>query len=468
MKRRHVVKTVGLVAALLSAALFGGCDPDSKEGGLRVSENYVWFNPGETHTESVSVSGAAEWSAVVDQESEGWLTVTADEANIYMTPCENFGSMVRKALITVTAGDGSTQTVTVEQGASEAEYDMQFDEGYSCYFGDLAAVGTGLHSLVFKMGDAEFIDAANGYAVEEGIQMIVGMAASYAKTGSDVRIAPGEYPVNDYMDYTAENTLFPGANAQGSMVQYYSAGVLTDIKYVVGGSMKVSCAGTGCMFVFDFELSDGTVFTARCEGDFAVYHLVTNTTLAEDIEAAGLAVGGLSFVGEEYMAGLNYWSMVLLADGLDVGDAGFTGSGDILMLEFLTPLSVTEGIPSGTYPVSFEDRESVAMAGFVYRNLFMGCFYMGIENGAIGNVAAVVSGTVTVERDGETYAVALDGADMAGNRITAAFRGAVEVSDERDTGFLESAVLRGRASAAEAVRASAYGRMAGYCMPADR
>ena len=168
------------------------------------------------------------------------------------------------------------------------------------------------------------------------------------------------------------------------------------------------------------------------------------------------------------MAGLNYWSMVLLADGLDVGDAGFTGSGDILMLEFLTPLSVTEGIPSGTYLVSFEDRESVAMAGFVYRNLFMGCFYMGIENGAIGNVAAVVSGTVTVERDGETYAVALDGADMAGNRITAAFRGAVEVSDERDTGFLESAVLRGRASAAEAVRASAYGRMAGYCMPADR
>lgn len=54
---------------------------------------------------------------------------------------------------------------------------------------------------------------------------------------------------------------------------------------------------------------------------------MTNTTLAEDIEAAGLAVGGLSFVGEEYMAGLNYWSMVLLADGLDVGDAGFTGSG---------------------------------------------------------------------------------------------------------------------------------------------
>ena len=290
------MKTVGLVAVLLSAALFGGCDPDSKEGGLRVSENYVWFNPGETHTESVSVSGAAEWSAVADQESEGWLTVTADEANIYMTPCENFGSMVRKALITVTAGDGSTQTVTVEQGASEAEYDMQFDEGYSCYFGDLAAVGTGLHSLVFKMVDAEFIDAANGYAVEEGIQMIVGMAASYAKTGSDVRIAPGEYPVNDYMDYTAENTLFPGANAQGSMVQYYSAGVLTDIKYVVGGSMKVSYAGTGCTFVFEFELSDGTVFTARCEGDFAVYHLVTNTTLAEDIEAAGLAVGGLSFL----------------------------------------------------------------------------------------------------------------------------------------------------------------------------
>ena len=32
MKRRHVVKTVGLVAVLLSAALFGGCDPDSKEG----------------------------------------------------------------------------------------------------------------------------------------------------------------------------------------------------------------------------------------------------------------------------------------------------------------------------------------------------------------------------------------------------------------------------------------------------
>ena len=264
-------------------------------------------------------------------------------------------------------------------GASEAEYDMQFDEGYSCYFGDLAAVGTGLHSLVFKMGDAEFIDAANGYAVEEGIQMIVGMAASYAKTGSDVRIASGEYPVNDYMDYTAENTLFPGANAQGSMVQYYSAGVLTDIKYVVGGSMKVSCAGTGCTFVFDFELSDGTVFTARCEGGFLpVYHLVTNTTLAEDIEAAGLAVGGLSFVGEEYMAGLNYWSMVLLADGLDVGDAGFTGSGDILMLEFLTPLSVTEGIPSGTYPVSFEDRESVAMAGFVYRESFHGLLLHGV------------------------------------------------------------------------------------------
>ena len=141
------------------------------------------------------------------------------------------------------------------------------------------------------------------------------------------------------------------------------------------------------------------------------------------------------------------------------------------MLEFLTPLSVTEGIPSGTYPVSFEDRESVAMAGFVYRNLFMGCFYMGIENGAIGNVAAVVSGTVTVERDGETYAVALDGADMAGNRIMAAFRGAVEVSDERDTGFLESAVLRGRASAAEAVRSFRIrpdGRVLHACGPVAR
>ena len=33
MKRRHVVKTVGLVAALLSAALFWGCEPDSKERG---------------------------------------------------------------------------------------------------------------------------------------------------------------------------------------------------------------------------------------------------------------------------------------------------------------------------------------------------------------------------------------------------------------------------------------------------
>ena len=52
MKRRHVVKTVGLVAVLLSAALFGGCDPDSKEGGLRVSENYVWFNPVPTAARS--------------------------------------------------------------------------------------------------------------------------------------------------------------------------------------------------------------------------------------------------------------------------------------------------------------------------------------------------------------------------------------------------------------------------------
>ena len=340
--------------------------------------------------------------------------------------------------------------------------------GIPVIFGDLAAVGTGLHSLVFKMGDAEFIDAANGYAVEEGIQMIVGMAASYAKTGSDVRIASGEYPVNDYMDYTAENTLFPGANAQGSMVQYYSAGVLTDIKYVVGGSMKVSYAGTGCTFVFDFELSDGTVFTARCEGDFAVYHLVTNTTLAEDIEAAGLAVGGLSFVGEEYMAGLNYWSMVLLADGLDVGDAGFTGSGGYPDAG-VSDASFGDGGDTVGHLSRFVRGQGIGShGGICLPESFHGCFYMGIENGAIGNVAAVVSGTVTVERDGETYAVALDGADMAGNRITAAFRGAVEVSDERDTGFLESAVLRGRASAAEAVRASAYGRMAGYCMPADR
>ena len=157
------------------------------------------------------------------------------------------------------------------------------------------------------------------------------------------------------------------------------------------------------------------------------------STLIEDYD---LQLDGASmysyYFGTYYNDATNNWTGTI---------APASGNGDAFQIDLCAPLAsdFEAGFPTGTFTINETMGANTSIAGFQDPNsgTSIGTWYYEMVNKAMGTrVAPIVSGTLTIGKEGTAYTLTLDGQDDAGNKITASWSGTINSMDMSDNSSL--------------------------------
>lgn len=134
------------------------------------------------------------------------------------------------------------------------------------------------------------------------------------------------------------------------------------------------------------------------------------------------------------------WVLYLCDDGVSIGNDGFTGVGDIMMIELDCPVGVKDHIEPGTYPV-IPPTEATTSAlkpfttvpglqnadGYIY-----GTWYLSSKNedAKFAGYYGATEGSVTVDKTGDVYSISFEIKDTDYNGIVSgSFEGKASIID---------------------------------------
>lgn len=134
------------------------------------------------------------------------------------------------------------------------------------------------------------------------------------------------------------------------------------------------------------------------------------------------------------------WVLYLCDDGVSIGNDGFTGVGDIMMIELDCPVGVKDHIEPGTYPVippteatkdalkPFTTVPGLQNAeGYIY-----GTWYLSSKNedAKFAGYYGATEGSVTVDKTGDVYSISFEIKDTDYNGIVSgSFEGKASIID---------------------------------------
>lgn len=133
--------------------------------------------------------------------------------------------------------------------------------------------------------------------------------------------------------------------------------------------------------------------------------------------------------------------MYLCDDGVSIGNDGFTGVGDIMMIELDCPVGVKDHIEPGTYPVippteATKDalKPFTTVPGLQNANGYIyGTWYLSSKNSEDASFAGyygATEGSVTVDKTGDVYSISFEIKDTDYNGIVSgSFEGKASIID---------------------------------------
>lgn len=135
------------------------------------------------------------------------------------------------------------------------------------------------------------------------------------------------------------------------------------------------------------------------------------------------------------------WVLYLCDDGVSIGNDGFTGVGDIMMIELDCPVGVKDHIEPGTYPVippteATKDalKPFTTVPGLQNANGYIyGTWYLSSKNSEDASFAGyygATEGSVTVDKTGDVYSISFEIKDTDYNGIVSgSFEGKASIID---------------------------------------
>ena len=411
--------------------------------GIEVTPAFVELKPGETQELKVSVlpENATDKTYTWSSSDESVATVADD----VVTAVAN-GS----AVITAVAADGTHKaSVTVKVTtpvtppydgivASSAgavfigdKYDMGYNDEISVYLlsGDVKYSDSSLSGK----GSALWLDLylpLTGKAVlpAHHYTAMLGEETKYTfQTGMDLRPYGGItgsyiYENNEYVmveDGTVDITLDGSTYTVDAVVKSFGK----EYKFRYTGAIEVKTSTSG---------GDGGGTTV--DGGWTTVN-----------------VGKLTQARFEYYGGDAYgtngvsdnWILYLYDDGVSIGNDGFTGAGDIMMIELNCPVGVKDHIEPGTYhvipPTEFTSASVLTpfttvpglenSKGHIYGTWYLSSKYS--EDESVSGYYAATEGSVTVDKtDDDVYSISFEIKDTDKQGIVSgSFEGKASIFD---------------------------------------
>lgn len=416
MRVKSILSAFALMVPVCMATIFTSCekkDVTVAVTGIEVTPASVELKPGDTQVLKVSVlpENATDKTYTLSSSDESVATVTDDVVTAVAD-----GS----AVITAVAADGTHKaSVTVKV---TTPYDgIVASSAGAVYMGDQYGIGYDEVFLYLLSGDVRYSDLSLS-----GKGSALWLDLNLPGTGKAV------LPAHHYTAYIDEEQEMEYTFQAG--VDLGDWGVIGSLVYENNGKMEymmvedgtVDITLDGSTYTVDAVVkSQGKEYKFRYTGAIEV-ETYTGGGEGGDGEYTTVNLGKLTQARFEYYGdayGTNgvsdNWILYLCDDGVTIGENGFSGVGDIMMIELDCPVGVKDHIEPGTYPV-IPPTEATTDAlkpfttvpglqnaeGYIY-----GTWYLSSKNSedkAFAGYYGASQGSVTVGKTGDVYSISFE------------------------------------------------------------
>ena len=424
------------------ATIFTSCekkDVTVAVTGIEMTPASVELKPGDTQVLKVSVlpENATDKTYTLSSSDESVATVADDVVTAVAD-----GS----AVITAVAADGTHKaSVTVKV---TTPYDgIVASSAGAVFMGDQYGIGYDEVFVYLLSGDVKYSDLSLS-----GKGSALWLDLNLPGTGKAV------LPAHHYTAYIDEDQEMAYTFQAG--VDLGGRGVISSFVYENNGKIEYAMVedGTvditldGSTYTVDAVVkSEGKEYKFRYTGAIEVETYTGGGDGGEggDGEWTTVNLGKLTQARFEYYGdayGTNgvsdNWVLYLCDDGVSIGNDGFSGVGDIMMIELDCPVGVKDHIEPGTYPVvspteitgasdlkpfttvpGLQDAE-----GYIY-----GTWYLSSKNSEDASFAGyygATEGSVTVDKTGDVYSISFEIKDTDYNGIVSgSFEGKASIID---------------------------------------
>ena len=423
------------------ATIFTSCekkDVTVAVTGIEMTPASVELKPGDTQVLKVSVlpENATDKTYTLSSSDESVATVTDDVVTAVAD-----GS----AVITAVAADGTHKaSVTVKV---TTPYDgIVASSAGAVFMGDQYGIGYDEVFVYLLSGDVRYSDlslSGKGSALWLDLNL----------PGTGKAVLPAHHYTamledDQEMAYTFQTGVDMGDwGVIGSLV-YENNG---KIEYAMVEDGTVDITLDGSTYTVDAVVkSEGKEYKFRYTGAIEVETYTGGGDGGDggDGEWTTVNLGKLTQARFEYYGdayGTNgvsdNWVLYLYDDGVSIGNDGFTGVGDIMMIELDCPVGVKDYIEPGKYPV-IPPTEATKDASKPFTTVpglqdaegyIFGTWYLSSKNSEDASFAGyygATEGSVTVDKTGDVYSISFEIKDTDYNGIVSgSFEGKASIID---------------------------------------
>ena len=398
--------------------------------GIEVTPAFVELKPGDTKALKVSVlpENATDKTYTLSSSDESVATVADD----VVTAVAN-GS----AVITAVAADGihkASVTVKVTTPVTTPYDGIVASSAGAVFIGDKYGMGYNDEVHVYLLsGDVKYSDSSlSGKGSALWLDLYLPL------TGKAV------LPAHHYTAMLGEETKYTFQTGMdlrpyGSVTGSY---VYENNEYVMVADGTVDITLDGSTYTVDAVVkSGGKEYKFRYTGAIEVETYTDGGWTT--VNVGKLTQARFEYYGDEYSTNgvSDNWIMYLYDDGVSIGNDGFTGAGDIMMIELNCPVGVKGHIEPGTYhvipPTEFTSASVLTpfttvpglenSKGHIYGTWYLSSKY---SEDVIGYYGAS-EGSVTVDKtDDDVYSISFEikDTDIQGI-VSGSFEGKASIFD---------------------------------------
>ena len=434
MRFKSILSAFALMVPVCMATIFTSCekkDVTVAVTGIEVTPAFVELKPGETQVLKVSVlpENATDKTYTWSSSDESVATVADD----VVTAVAN-GS----AVITAVAADGihkASVTVKVTTPVTTPYDGIVASSAGAVFIGDKYGMGYNDEVHVYLLsGDVKYSDSSlsgKGSALWLDLYLpLTGKAVLPAHHYTAMLGEETKYTFQTGMD------LRPYGSVTGSYVYENNEYVM-----VADGTVDITLDGSTYTVDAVVKSLEGMEYKFRYTGAIEVETYTDGGWTT--VNVGKLTQARFEYYGDEYSTNgvSDNWIMYLYDDGVSIGNDGFTGAGDIMMIELNCPVGVKGHIEPGTYhvipPTEFTSASVLTpfttvpglenSKGHIYGTWYLSSKY---SEDVIGYYGAS-EGSVTVDKtDDDVYSISFEikDTDIQGI-VSGSFEGKASIFD---------------------------------------
>ena len=446
MRVKSILSAFALMVPVCMATIFTSCEKKNVTvavTGIEVTPTTVELKPGDTQVLTVSVlpENATDKTYTLSSSDESVATVTDDVVTAVAD-----GS----AVITAVTADGDHKASVIVKVATPYDGIVASSAG-AVFMGDQYGIGYDEVFVYLLSGDVRYSDMSLS-----GKGSALWLDLNLPGTGKAV------LPAHHYTAYIDEEQEMEYTFQAG--VDLGDWGVIGSFVYENNGKIEYLMVEDGTV---DITL-DGSTYTVDAvvkslegmEYKFRYTGAIEVKTSTGGGNGGGTTVDGgwttvnvgkLTQARFEYYGGDAYgtkdvsdnWILYLYDDGVSIGNDGFTGAGDIMMIELNCPVGVKGHIEPGTYhvipPTEFTSASVLTpfttvpglenSKGHIYGTWYLSSKYS--EDESVSGYYAASEGSVTVDKtDDDVYSISFEIKDTDKQGIVSgSFEGKASIFD---------------------------------------